>query len=223
MNTAEKIELGDGSQVAVLWNVPAKAPEQTLILAHGAGSHMEHPSVADLAARLSHAGVQVVRFNFPYRQAGRRLPDRTPVLLAAWRAVIRHVRSTTDLPLFIGGRSMGGRMASLLVADGEPVSGLLLLGYPLHPAGRPDKLRVVHFPRLDCSVLFVQGTRDRLCRWDLFQEAIAGLPRPPAICVIDQGDHSFGVPKRFGMSEEQVQAQIASAVVSWLREQTGAG
>ena len=142
--------------------------DRAVLLAHGAGADRNAMPLVVTARALAAAGVPSLRFDFPYRAAGRRAPDRPPVLLAAVREAAAALAALTRLPpdrLVLGGRSMGGRYCSLAVADPEdplPALGLLLLGYPLHPAGKPENLRVDHFPRLKLPVLFVSGDRDAL-------------------------------------------------------------
>lgn len=139
------------------------------VLAPGAGSDMDHPSLVGLAVAVARAGFVVCRFDFPYRCAGRRLPDRLPALTAAYGAVVEHVRTDAafNAPwIAIGGRSMGGRVASHLAAAGVAVHGLVFLAFPLHPAGRPATFRAAHLPGIAAPMLFVQGTRDALATWE---------------------------------------------------------
>jgi len=126
------------------------------------------------AQALEGASFEVVRFNFPYREKGAKLPDPMPVLKRCIEEAVSRVKNNRKL--IIGGRSMGGRAASMLVADGFECAGLLLLAYPLHPAGKPEKLRDAHLPQIRVPVLCVNGTKDALCRRDLMERAVAGLP-----------------------------------------------
>ena len=139
--------------------------------------------------------------------------------MQTWRAVLRALREDADLApkrVFIGGRSMGGRMASMLAAEGESVDGLVLLGYPLHPAGKPEKLRAEHLSAIRCPMLFIQGSRDRLCDLSLLRDVIKNLPAPVTLHVIEEGDHGFKVPKRTGRTEEDVNREIVEVIASWL-------
>ena len=191
-----------------------------IVLAHGAGTDRDHPSLRAWQEVFAQAGYLAVVFNFPYRERGRTLPDPRPVLEQSWRAVIDHVRSSADLAprwLAIGGRSMGGRMATYVVADGVAVDALALLAYPLHPAGRPDRLRADHLPRVVVPTLFVQGTRDALAERARLATAAAAMP-DATIHWIDQGDHGFRVPKRTGRSEADVHAEITGTIVAWLKQ-----
>ena len=141
------------------------------------------------AGALEAAGLEVVRFNFGYRERGSRLPDRMPRLIEEFTAVAEKVRSGRKL--LIGGRSMGGRVASMMAAEGFACDGLLLLAYPLHPAGKPDKLRDAHLPKIRVPVLCFNGTRDELCRRDLMDKALATVKTGWTMCWVDGADHSL--------------------------------
>jgi predicted alpha/beta-hydrolase family hydrolase len=202
---------------ATFW-LPEKSNEEAaVILAHGAGSNQAWPVLRALATGLAARNHPVLTFNFAYAQAGRRRPDPTPRLVAAWRDVITRVRDRLgeERPLVIGGRSMGGRIASLLAAQGAPCAGLLLLGYPLHPAGRPEQLRTAHWPDLHVPILFVQGDRDALCRPEvLARERMRYLRHVHSdLHVVVGGDHSFTVR---GRSQEAVVSEIVSVATAWL-------
>ena len=181
---------------------PADAPT-TLVLAHGAGAPMDSPFMAFFAGELAARGHRVVRFEFPYMAARRidgrkRGPDRPAVLLAAWRDAIGRLGDAGRL--IIGGKSMGGRIASL-VADDAGVTGLVCLGYPFHPPGRPETLRTAHLAAIATPTLIVQGTRDPLGRRD----EVARYPLSAAIrlCWIEDGDHDLVPRKRSGRSQVQ--------------------
>jgi len=157
---------------------PAVAPGKALFVAgHGAGSHMNHPGMLKLSEVLRGRGFDVVRFNFLYREKGAGPPDRMPKLQMCMKSVIEKARQHTasGKKLIIGGRSMGGRVASMLAAEGFACDGLLLLAYPLHPAGKPEKLRDAHLRKIRVPVLCVNGSRDTLCRKELMSKAIDGL------------------------------------------------
>jgi predicted alpha/beta-hydrolase family hydrolase len=188
------------------------------VLAPGAGSDLHTPLLVYLQERLADAGVRNVRFNFPYREHGRRIPDRAPVLERCFRSVLATLRAELGFTrLVIGGKSMGGRMATHLAAAGDDLAGLILLGYPLHPAQQPAKLRVEHLPRITAPMLFVTGTRDALCELDLLRQAIGTLRAPTTLHVIADGDHSFAVRRgRTGKSRGDVYAEIATTTLDWL-------
>ena len=189
----------------------------TAVVAHGAGTAMDHPFLVAFTDGLADRGVAAVRFNFPYTERGDRAPDRAPVLEDCYRAVLRAVRDDPALSgrLIIGGKSMGGRMASHLAAAGEAVEGLLFLGYPLHPAGRPLQLRAAHLPRITAPMLFLTGTRDALCPLEALRPVLAGLPSA-TLHVIDDGDHSFVVRKKSGRTPADVMDELLSATCAWL-------
>jgi predicted alpha/beta-hydrolase family hydrolase len=166
--------------------------------------------------------VPVLRFNFPYRTAGRRAPDRPAVLAAATREAANELARRTKLPadrLVLGGRSMGGRYASLAVGDADdalPALGLVLLGYPLHPAGHPEKLRVDHFPRLRVPVLFVSGTRDSLADAAELRTHAKRIPGPVSFHWIESADHGFKPLKSSGVSTASALRTAAETVVAWV-------
>lgn len=210
---------GAGDSVSgVITYPPGARKPLSVVLAHGAGSTMRTPLLALLQQRLAEAGYPSACFNFPYTERGRRLPDRAPVLEACYRSVLSTLRDELGMTrLVIGGKSMGGRMATHLAAAGEPVVGLLLYGYPLHPAQRPDKLRVEHLPRITVPMLFLAGTRDELCTLDLLRAALATLNAPATVHVIDDGDHSFAVRRnKTGRSTAAVFEELATTTVDWL-------
>ena len=172
------------------------------VAAHGAGSDMNHRSMLKLSEVLRSRGFDVVRFNFLYREKGGRAPDQMPKLQACFSAVVEHARR--EIPgkkLIIGGRSMGGRVASMLAAEGFACDGLLLLAYPLHPAGKPEKLRDAHLPNIKVPVLCINGTRDPLCQKDLMTRAIDGLGWQ--MQWLEGKDHSFAVTAEIGELAER--------------------
>jgi predicted alpha/beta-hydrolase family hydrolase len=200
-----------------------------VLLAHGAGADLDAAPLRAVAAALAGAGIPSLRFNFPYRDAGRRAPDRPPVLLAAVRDAAARRAKRVDLPaerLVLGGRSMGGRMCTLLVGappdeDPIPALGLLLLGYPLHPAGRartgrPAQLRTEHFPRLRVPCLFVSGTRDALAGHDALTAATKAIKGRVRFEWLDTADHGFRPLKASGMTGEDVLRRVAEASTAWV-------
>ena len=168
-----------------------------------------------LAEALGAHGFDVVRFNFPYREKGSNRPDPMPVLKAAIGSVAARVRDAKPGKLVIGGRSMGGRAASMLAADGFDCDGLLLLAYPLHPAGQPEKLRDAHLRRIEVPVLCFNGTRDALCRRDLMEQAISGL-HGWQMHWLEGADHSFRVLKSSVRSDAGVLEEVGAASGRWL-------
>jgi uncharacterized protein len=203
-------------EVSAIWDGPRGA-DSALILAHGAGGDLKSSFMAQVAARLAEAGIAVCRFNFLYMERGRRSPDRPAILEETYRAVLESARgSRPDARMFIGGKSMGGRIASHLAAAGESVDGLVFLGYPLHPPGKPENLRAAHLADIKVPMLFVEGTRDPFCPLDTLEKVRADLVAETSVAVIDDGDHSFKVRKSSGRSTEEAWNEVVSAVAAWL-------
>jgi predicted alpha/beta-hydrolase family hydrolase len=216
-----RIALPDGGAVSGEAMLPAThRPGRTgcVILAPGAGTDRRHPSLVGLQQGLADAGWPTVLFNFPYREAGRRAPDRPPVLERCWKAVIDAVRADRRLApawLVIGGRSMGGRIASHVAADGADVRGLLFFGFPLHPAGRPGTERAAHLGRIGVPMLFIQGTKDALADRELLRGVLAPIPHATLHEIAD-ADHGFHVPRRSGRSDLEVRAEVLATATAWL-------
>lgn len=188
-----------------------------LALGHGAGGDRRTGLLVRLAGALAAGGRRVVLYNFPYTEARRRVPDKPAVLEAAVTAVARHARDVLGASaLVLGGKSMGGRIASQAVAQGLRAEGLVFLGYPLHPPGRFETLRDRHLPAITTPMLFVQGTRDAFARPDLLAAVLGGLGDRATLHSIDAGDHSFAVPRRAGRAPAQVEGEVASAIAAWL-------
>lgn len=206
-----------GMAIDLLHDGPKDAAAR-LVLAHGAGAPMKSAFMEEMAVALGARGIAVTRFEFPYMQArrygGKRGgPDPQAVLLATYREVIESLGP--GAPLFIGGKSMGGRMASM-IADEAGVRGLVCLGYPFHPAGKPKQLRVAHLKELRTKTLIVQGTRDELGS----SEDVAGYALSPSIRVhwIEAGDHSFERLKRSGLSTADAMREAIDVVASFVLE-----
>jgi len=198
---------------------PAPTPRvaPVVVLAHGAGGHMDDRGMLALASLFRGRELHVVRFNFPYSEKKSRRPDAMPVLEDCIAAVAARVRS--DVPtgdLILGGRSMGGRAASMLIAGGLACDGLLLLAYPLHPAGKPERLRDAHLAKIAVPTLCLNGTRDNLCRRDLMDAVVARLPGNFRMHWIEDADHGFHVRKSSGRTDDDVLAEIGDATQRWL-------
>jgi predicted alpha/beta-hydrolase family hydrolase len=195
-----------------------------VLLAHGAGADMTAPTLTTVTDALSAAGIASLRFRYPYRSAGKKAPDRPAVLLDATRSAVAELARRTKLPtvrLVLGGRSMGGRYCSLVAGDADdpvPCLGLVLLGYPLHAAGKPEKERRDHFPRLRVPVLFVSGTRDSLAAKPALTKAARTVKGPRTFHWIESGDHGFKPLKASGLTVDGVLADVADAVVGWVRD-----
>jgi hypothetical protein len=188
--------------------------QPVFVCAHGAGGHKDDRGMLAVSRVLEDLGVRVVRFNFPYREAGSRRPDPMPVLKSAIADVASSVREAGK-KLLIGGRSMGGRAASMLAADGFACDGLLLFAYPLHPAGAPEKLRAAHLARIKAPVLCFNGTRDPLCGRSLMDEVLKGLSWE--MHWLEGADHSFHVLKSSGRTEREVLAEVGAVTGAWLK------
>jgi predicted alpha/beta-hydrolase family hydrolase len=181
------------------------------VCAHGAGGHKDDRGMRALAEAL--AAFDVVRFNFPYQEKGSRRIDPMPVLKDCFQETAEKLRAKGRL--FIGGRSMGGRVAAMLAADGFACDGLMLFAYPLHPAGRLDTLRADHLPRIAVPVLCVNGTRDALCTRGIMDPIVAQLPRW-TMRWLEGADHAFHVLKSSGRTDAQVMEEVAAAAARWL-------
>lgn len=184
----------DDGTVSALWDRPSGTASGAVVLAHGAGGRKEGPLLEAVARGLCEEGFAVVRFDFPYREAGRRLPGSPKPSEACYRAVVEAVRAGFGDPV-IGGRSYGGRIASHIAASGTACAGLLFLAYPLHAPGRPEKLRDAHLSRIDPPMLFCQGTRDPFARQDLLEAIVEGLG-DATLHLVEGADHGFKVRGR---------------------------
>ena len=206
------------------------AGRATLVLAHGAGAPRTHPFMVAAATALAARGLAVVTFNFPYMDQGRKVPDRAPVLERAWTDVIGYVAAQRALPrpLVIGGKSMGGRMASHVVAGERygalalPPAGVVFLGYPLHPPGKPEQRRDAHLATLGCPALFVQGTRDAFGTPEELAPVLASMgPDHATLHVVEHGDHSFSVPRASGRRRQDVLDEVWDTVSGWIAKRAG--
>ena len=163
-----------------------------LVLGHGAGSPASSPLLRGFCEAVAEHGIATHRFDFPYMQAGRRAPDRATVLIAAYREAFDQALALVgSLPVLAGGRSMGGRIASMAAAEGMPAAGLVFLAYPLHPPGRPDRIRDEHLYGLNIPMLFIQGTRDAFASADLLQAVLARLGDRARYAPVEGADHGF--------------------------------
>jgi predicted alpha/beta-hydrolase family hydrolase len=193
-------------------------PKAVFVCAHGAGGHKDDGGMLRLAGALEARGFKVVRFNFPYREKGSSRPDPMPVLKESIASLVSQVRrNSSGKKLILGGRSMGGRAASMLAADGFACDGLLLAAYPLHPAGQPEKLRDAHLPKIRCPVLCFSGTRDALCRRDLMEQALAKVQAPWTMHWLEGADHAFHVLKSSGRTDAEIDAEVGEAGARWLQ------
>jgi predicted alpha/beta-hydrolase family hydrolase len=196
MPLAFDVHVGSATTSALLY--PGADSRAAMVLAHGAGGRQSHPFMVGLAERLGARGVDVVTFDFLYTHAGRRLPDKSDLLEATWRAVIDAVRARKDVlatRLLIGGKSMGGRIATQVAAGGGAgaLTGLVLLGYPLHPPGKPQQLRAAHLPSVRAPMLFLQGAKDTFGTPAELAPILAPLFAGTLLVPVEKGDHSLAV------------------------------
>jgi hypothetical protein len=190
-----------------------------LVLAHGAGAGMRHHFMEDVAEKLAARGIATLRYQFPYMEKGIKRPDSEVLLTATVRAAVAAAREQCpDVPLFAGGKSMGGRMTSI-AASKEPldgVRGLVFFGFPLHAAGRPGAERGKHLYNTNTPMLFLQGSRDTLADLRLLEPVCKGIGKGAELFVVEGGDHSFHLLKSSGRSDEQVLDEIVSKAVAWM-------
>ena len=192
------------------------------MLAHGAGAGQRHPFMTTMARGLARRGVHVLTFDFPYMEAGRKAPDRPQVLEESLAAAVRTLRDrpevTPSLPVFAGGKSMGGRIASQAAARGllPDVKGLFFLGYPLHPPGKPEQLRDRHLPDVSVPMLFVQGSRDTFGTPEELRPVLDRLGDRATLVVIEGGDHSFSVPKSVRVAGPGRSSASSTQLAEWM-------
>jgi len=182
-----------------------------ILLAHGAGTDQNHPNMAGLRSGLAGTGLTVMTFNYPYTERGSKRPDRTEKLVACHRAAADALRSGVDL-LFLAGRSMGGRMGTYLAAEGYQCEGLVLYAYPLHPPGKPENLRVAHFPDVTQPMIFFQGTRDPLSRMELFNRYIQPLPNVQ-VEILEGATHGY---KGGGWTSETMTERLVTGTARFI-------
>jgi predicted alpha/beta-hydrolase family hydrolase len=212
------IAVSDHVRVSGLWNTPARA-RACYVLAHGAGAGMAHPFMAATAAGLSERGIACLRYQFPYMEQGSKRPDPPKVAHAAVRAAVAEAaRLAPGLPLFAGGKSFGGRMTSQAqsVSLLAGVRGLIFLGFPLHPAGKPSRERAMHLSDVDVPMLFLQGTRDALAELDQLEPVCANLGARATLKLFADADHSFHVPARTGRKDAEVLTELLDAAAAWI-------
>jgi predicted alpha/beta-hydrolase family hydrolase len=208
-----QVEWSPGNSVTVRHLEGERSP--VVLLAHGAGVNQDHPLQVGVRDGISERGFGVATFNYPYTEAGKQRPDRSDKLLACHRAVADSVSEATARGIVLAGRSMGGRIGTMLAADGYPAVGLIALAYPLHPIGKPESLRVAHLSAITAPVLMVIGDRDPMCTMHLYDEHVRGLPNVTTR-VIEDGDHSFRVRRKMGRTNEEARVEILDAVEAFL-------
>jgi hypothetical protein len=209
--------IDDAESVSGLLLAPADA-QACYVLAHGAGAGMTHAFMSAVAEGLATRGIATLRYQFPYMQRGSRRPDPPRIAHAAVRAAVAEARRRLPgLPLFAGGKSFGGRMTSQAQAAAPlaGVRGLAFLGFPLHAPGKPSASRAEHLFQVQVPMLFLQGTRDDFAQLDLLTGVCERLGPRATLHLVEEGDHSFKVPKRTGRSAEQVMAELAEQILEW--------
>lgn len=212
-----RVAVGGDETRAVYEAATSETQSAVFVCAHGAGGNMSDRSMLAATNALRARGFGVVRFNFLYKEKGSGRPDPMPKLMDTVSAVVDRVRTELHpATLIIGGRSMGGRAASMLAADGFDADGLLLLAYPLHPEGQPEKLRDAHLPRITMPVLCFNGTRDGLCTPALMDRALTAVTAPWEMHWLEGADHSFHVLKSSGRNDAAVLAEVADVSAEWL-------
>jgi len=219
MNTERKIIPVDQDAVSAVVSIPGRVQDGTgILIAHGAGNDMENPLIVHLAEGLADAGYLTVRFNFPYKEKGRKGPDPQKTLVRTWQCVVRFVRENYGLSTVVAaGKSMGGRVASQAAADGSILPDrLIFFGYPLHPPGKKDRLRDAHLYDLKTPMLFFAGTRDALCDLALLKTVLEKLAAPWSLDIVDGGDHSFNTLKSMNLNRQDVYDQILQSTIAWL-------
>jgi len=212
------IAVGTETTTAIL-NPAETSDGIVFVCAHGAGGHMADRGMLALTKELSSRGLDIVRFNFLYREKGSGRPDPMPRLEECFAAVVARVREELNPRiLIIGGRSMGGRAASMMTAKNFACDGLLLFAYPLHPAGQPEKLRDAHLPSIKVPVLCFNGTRDALCTPELMQTALKTVTTTWDMHWLAGADHSFHVLKSSGTTDAAVLSEVGEATQKWIGE-----
>jgi len=222
------IEAGEGMRTSALaYGAADRSANATLVLAHGAGAGQQSAFITGFARGLAERGIDVLTFNFLYTEQRRRVPDRTEKLEGCYRAAIAAARDHFDRPsLFIGGKSMGGRIATHLAAadDAEAlgIGGVVLLGYPLHPPGKPEQLRAVHLPKIRVPMLIIQGERDPFGTPGELKAVIDRLPADVTLHVVEKGDHSLA-PSRRAESIASTYGDLQDLITAWLRRHNKKG
>ena len=215
-------EAAPGREVSAILLTPPK-PKYLLVLGHGAGAGMNHPFMSNLSEALASASISTFRYQFPYMEEGRHVPDRTPILTATVAAaILAATKLAPKLLVFAGGKSMGGRMTSQAAAQGllPDVRGLVFFGFPLHQPNRPDTKRAEHLADVKIPMLFLQGTRDTLADLTLMRPLTKKLAPRATLHIIDTADHSFHVLKSAKKTDAEVLQELAATTASWMQANT---
>ncbi len=215
-----RFEATQGREVSALLLTP-KNPKYLLVLAHGAGAPMTHPFMQNLSESLATHSVATFRYNFPYMEESRHIPDRPPILTATVAAAVQAAqKALPNLPTFAGGKSMGARMSSQAAAQNliPKVRGLIFFGFPLHPPNRPETKRATHLDDVKIPMLFLQGTRDTLADLTLLRPIIKKLSKRATLHIIETADHSFHILKSAKKSDPEILQELAATTASWMQE-----
>ncbi|HLA69754.1 MAG TPA: alpha/beta family hydrolase [Bacteroidota bacterium] len=208
---------GSGVRVSGFYLHPEKS-RFLFVFGHGAGAGMTHSFMESMAQKLALRGIASLRYQFPYMEEGRKRPDQKPVLLATVRSAVREAcKLDGSLPILAGGKSMGGRMTSLALAE-EPLSevrSLVFFGFPLHPPDSPSTERAIHLSHVTVPMLFLQGTRDKLADLKLLEPVVKKLGKLATLQIVEGADHSFHVPRSLGKSDDAVLDHLSDVVISW--------
>ncbi len=224
MNSDKVLFNVNGKNVSGVIHTPENLKGQSktgLILAHGAANDMNHPLIVSLSEGLAEEGYITLRFNFPYKEEGRKSPDSQETLIKTWASAYKYLKSHSGYKIenvIAVGKSMGGRIASQMVADGlMDIHGLIFLGYPLHAPGKKDRLKDAHLYEIKVPMLFFAGTRDQLCDLTLLNAVLNRLKGPCELEIIEGGDHSFKMPKASTITYDDVTQNILQKCLHWLR------
>jgi len=214
-----KIIVNPKAYVNSIWLIPEQY-DSVLLIAPGAGKDMHSEFISGLHEGIAKHNIMTVKFNFPYLEIGRTAPNTPTVLEDTWLAVIDAVMKKTGFPrrkIFLSGKSMGGRYATLLAAKIDGFAGIILYGYPLHAPGRTNKPRKEDLNSVRSPMLFFQGSRDSLCALKIFKPALENLNPQPDLHIIEGADHSFKILKRLNRSEESVRQELIQKSVDWIK------
>ncbi|MEO8875263.1 MAG: alpha/beta family hydrolase [Polyangiaceae bacterium] len=212
----KKLKIDEKHEITLISYTAGTKPHGRFVLAHGAGADQNHRFMVLFGEGLAARGVETTTFNFVYTENKKRAPDKPPLLEATYRAVVESVGA----PVFIGGKSMGGRIASQIAASGTNVLGLIFLGYPLHPPGKPEQLRVAHWPKITAPILFVQGEKDAFGSPDEILAQTKTLRAKFQMYPVAGGDHSLGVGKKAlaaaGLTQEKIYTNAMDAIAAFI-------
>jgi predicted alpha/beta-hydrolase family hydrolase len=212
-----KVSASIGS-VSALFYSPAKA-KQVFVFAHGAGAGMKNRFMEQVSLTMAEFGIATLRFNFPYMEKGKKVPDTKPVCTAAIKAAAdKAAKLTPQLPIFAGGKSFGGRMTSTAASEGQipDVKGIIFFGFPLHAPGKPSNERAEHLYKVEMPMLFLQGSRDALATMNLLKPVIKKIGNKAELFIIEGGDHSFHSPKEYGLKDGETIEMLCKEAKRWM-------